>query len=77
MERCEACQGRGIFDLAMCPSVYADRRTLLALKVESRVRDGGRWPVAGGWLEQTQWTLDAVEFVERERAYLKAQAEAE
>ena len=32
----------------------------------------GSWPVAGGWLEQTQWCLDAVRLVWNETAYWKA-----
>lgn len=41
----------------------------------ARRAKAGRWPLDGGWLEQTQVCLDAVEYVERQERLLKRRTE--
>ena len=43
----------------------------MALVAAKRAK-AGIWPVAGGWLDQTQKCLEAVEFIESEQAIWKA-----
>jgi hypothetical protein len=49
-----------------CPS-RTTRDVLLAMAAAER-EEKGQWPAAGGWLDQTQKCLDAVDFIQREQA---------
>lgn len=52
-----------------CPYV-ASAGVELAFVAARRAKQG-IWPVAGGWLNQTQKCLDAVEYVELQERLLK------
>lgn len=48
-----------------------DRETIQALTTADRAAKQC-WPVAGGWLDQAQTCLDAVELIESETAQWRA-----
>jgi hypothetical protein len=65
-ERCDSCGGAGQFEIAGCPHACVSFDVRLAMKAAKRA-EAGAWPVAGGWLDQTQKCLDAMEFIESEQ----------
>ena len=76
---CPACDGRGCgecndgqFEITGCP------RELLGPAIDNALlaadlAEKGSWPLAGGWLDQTQSCLDAVLFIWGDQARWKAQ----
>lgn len=63
-----------MFDVTRCPSLYESGDISRALYAARQAKDGA-WPVAGGWLDQTQKCLDAVDFVRADEAEWKARQE--
>jgi hypothetical protein len=61
--------------LIECPLKLATPSTWDAFDAE-RQAEKGCWPVEGGWLSQTQWCLEAVDFVRSVRAQVRAEAES-
>jgi hypothetical protein len=64
-DRCDECGGAGMFDVDGCPGRWESPDVSLALMAQRR-SDAGSWPVAGGWLDQTQKCLDAIDFIRQE-----------
>lgn len=62
--------------MIQCPGLYVTRDVTLAIYA-ARQAEQGRWPVAGGWLDQTQKCLDAIEYIRREEADWKRRREQE
>ena len=56
-----------MFYVIGCPQLAATHDVRAALKAE-RFCSEGKWPVAGGWLDQTMKCLEAIEFIEHENA---------
>ncbi len=69
---CEACGHTAIFEFVGCPYKLLDASVRQALFASEQARLGN-WPVSGGWMDQAQQLLDAVEFIGRDEARWKAQ----
>lgn len=72
-EPCPQCKGSGQSELIGCPMRMTDEQAWAAVMAEEQA-EHGMWPVAGGWLDQTQSALDAVRLVRRETAELRRAA---
>lgn len=70
VSRCPGCRGRGTIEITGCPWEQITPDVLEALAAARRI-EKGCWPVAGGWLDQTQKCLDAIELIEDEQAEWK------
>lgn len=53
--------------MTRCPANLVTSDVLLAIEARRRLEQG-RWPVGGGWLDQTAKCLEAIEMIERDEA---------
>lgn len=60
--------------MTRCPADYESLDITQAIYAE-RQAEHGCWPVAGGWLDQTQKCLDAIDFIKAERFECKRRNE--
>lgn len=76
---CEACDGKGYFEITQCPNQLVDRELAECLPLVDLFVDNGLPPVAGGVLDQSKWFLDFVRRVKsddnRLRSVVKPQME--
>jgi hypothetical protein len=68
------CEGRGLFEVTQPFAVYETADVLRAMYA-TRQAEHGCWPVGGGWLDQTQKCLDAIDFINGEKAECKRRNE--
>ncbi len=68
--RCTFCGGTGQFELKMCPRKWCGSIAAEVLEAATFMRKG-ILPIPGGWLDQTQWILDAVRYAWQEEDALK------
>ena len=64
---CQVCGGEGEIEVPCCPYTLLDRRTIDLLRYAGYAIDG-TWPCGGGLGDQTQWFIDAVQYVRAERS---------
>lgn len=72
-EPCPDCGGSGRREIVGCPMRMTDETAWAAVMAADQA-EHGMWPVAGGWLDQTQSALDAVQRVRVEMAELRRAA---
>jgi hypothetical protein len=61
------CKGEGAERFIGCPCEQIDQGVIDALMAHEQAKFG-RWPAAGGWLDQTRHCLEAVRLIESEEA---------
>ncbi|MGE0538431.1 MAG: hypothetical protein AB7O68_25945 [Pirellulales bacterium] len=54
---CEACGGRGYFQLSSCPAKFIDRELQDCYPIADLFREGTA-PAPGGSMDQTKWLLN-------------------
>uniref|UniRef100_A0A6M3IJS0 Uncharacterized protein n=1 Tax=viral metagenome TaxID=1070528 RepID=A0A6M3IJS0_9ZZZZ len=65
---CECCNGVGTFEIIGCPRERLGADMYEALFAAEQA-DEGMWPCAGGWLDQTRNCIDAVRFIQSDKAH--------
>lgn len=61
------CRDEGVETFVGCPCDLIDQGVADALMAHEQAKFG-RWPTAGGWLDQTRHCLDAVRLIDLEEA---------
>jgi len=62
---CDRCNQTGFFQITQCPKALIDKQTLDLFQAERLTET--IYPLSGGWLNQTQSFIDALDWLKREK----------